>query len=62
MAIGCIHGVMYGCFARPKKTGHGNEVAIRRGSPVPKLRLILGLGTQERCPFSLNRSVPSYHE
>ena len=32
MAIGCIHGVMYGCFARPKKTGHSNEVAIRRGS------------------------------
>ena len=25
---------MHGCFARPKKTGHNNEVVVRRGSSV----------------------------
>ena len=41
--MGVFYKEMYGRLARPKKTGHNNEAAIRQCSTVPELRLILGL-------------------
>ena len=47
MAVRRINGFfnqeMYGCFARPKKTGGNNKVTVRWGSTVPLRRLYLHL-------------------